>query len=791
MRRCSHASRSRAGGTLLLVLLGGLFLFPTLASAQEATSTTSSSPVATSSLPDSLPAPTGLGTGTVSTSSTLGAATSSTSAEVATSSAPIVRSLSVAAAKVPTPAPPKILEASIYYPSLQAGNTGSPSSRHQTALKKGDQTYVVVTVQDDSVPEVTAALKSLSGSTTTQPLPDVFDYSNSNLGTARIHQFQSDLFTVSATAKYATTTMPISVTDALGRRLTMRIPVTIDNTLPTLRIDTSKVATSTDGDGDSLFLSGSADGVGTPAHVSSFTIEEILKRGGYGPSFLGDIAGQSRGESLNAISSGRFTDIAVPLDTPEELFPDGMGVRVTMTLQDEAGNKVSTTSTAFFPQAASTAASNVLFLPGVLASRLYTKTLGVEDLLYEANTDLDLAGIALRENGTSPNKIYTKEDDIIDYAFPLTSPFTDANEVYGPFIDYMNSLVADGTIHAWKPYAYDWRYDVFDIVKNGTYTKMKDGTYKQLYLTDTLQQLASSSPTGKVTIIAHSNGGLLAKALLATLAKDHPEKLALIDKVIMVATPQYGTPKDIAVMLHGDESDIGIFTSAGKARTVAYNLPSFYGLLPSDAYFKTVSTPPILFSNDELGLKYQSAFGPSIDSESELERFLTDSLGVTTDMPKNLATPLPLRDDLIQKEQATHAKLDVPWSFSTIPLTQIVGWGQDTISQLTYTTTYAKSCPIVGAPCVKVPRVGHALAYTQDGDGTVVTPSAVGKSGSIFYFDAKSYKDSTKIDLVHRNILSSGPILTVVRSVLTNSVVKSPYIQTSIPTTGKSPLLTR
>ena len=80
-------------------------------------------------------------------------------------------------------------------------------------------------------------------------------------------------------------------------------------------------------------------------------------------------------------------------------------------------------------------------------------------------------------------------------------------------MQYMDALVATGTIKAWKPFAYDWRYSVDDVAGNGTQyqTEIKN-------VVDEIEQLASNSYTGKVTIVGHSNGGLLAKAVMMRLA---------------------------------------------------------------------------------------------------------------------------------------------------------------------------------------------------------------------------------------------------------------------------------
>ena len=57
--------------------------------------------------------------------------------------------------------------------------------------------------------------------------------------------------------------------------------------------------------------------------------------------------------------------------------------------------------------------------------------------------------------------------------------------------------------------------------------------------------------------------------------------------------PQTGTPKAIAVLLHGYQEALlsGIIVKTSTARTLAENLPAAYNLLPSEKYFYDVATP--------------------------------------------------------------------------------------------------------------------------------------------------------------------------------------------------------
>ncbi|PIR83233.1 hypothetical protein COU19_01425 [Candidatus Kaiserbacteria bacterium CG10_big_fil_rev_8_21_14_0_10_56_12] len=224
--------------------------------------------------------------------------------------------------------------------------------------------------------------------------------------------------------------------------------------------------------------------------------------------------------------------------------------------------------------------SDVLFLPGFEGSRLYYRdVLHREHQVWEPDVFTDIPYLKMNADGTSKYPLYTK--DIIGtiqehnpLATKIANTFGKNLDVYKSFTTYLDTLVASSTFkfQHWQSYPYDWRYDVRDIVNNGTTTMMPDGTIKQVYLKDTIIAMASSSPTGRVTLVAHSDGGLLAKAAAISFGADAPK---YIDHIIMVGTPQLGTPSDIAAMLHGDEQEagMGMVIDAHGARAVADTLP--------------------------------------------------------------------------------------------------------------------------------------------------------------------------------------------------------------------------
>jgi len=220
--------------------------------------------------------------------------------------------------------------------------------------------------------------------------------------------------------------------------------------------------------------------------------------------------------------------------------------------------------------------SNVLFLPGVKASRLYRPQTvgGEENKLWEPGGNGDIEDLFLNPDGTSiRDDVYTR--DILDAHFSFGN-----GDVYKEFSDFMKDEVGTGLINAWEPAPYDWRLALDDILKSGAQT---GDNISYLTATDTpyiiqqLKNLAATSKSGKVTIIGHSNGGLVAKALVDKLRETEEEDL--VDKIIFVGVPQTGTPKAIAVLLHGYQEALlqGLLVKTSTARTQTVRGPSRWG----------------------------------------------------------------------------------------------------------------------------------------------------------------------------------------------------------------------
>ena len=435
--------------------------------------------------------------------------------------------------------------------------------------------------------------------------------------------------------------------------------------------------------------------------------------------------------------------------------------------------------------------SNVLFLPGLQASRLYQGN----NRLWEPNRNMDVEKLYMNAYvGSIYTDIYTQ--DLIDEAYGFSL------NIYKRFIDFMDAeVVGKGLIHAWKASPYDWRMDLEALMSRGTEQNGKiyyaNGLTDTPYILETIDALMRSSDSGKVTIIGHSMGGLVARVLIDTVRDpSHPyhHLYERIDQLIMVATPQLGTPAAIEGLLHGDRQQIGIrdwgfIVDEERARELGENMPSAYQLLPSKEYFKSVAAPVLSFRDSLFdGIKNMEELkhraGTSIDSHDDLYTFLLGDNGKREEpAPNNEEYPNVLKQHLLDSAVALHDRIDRRALPSHIDLTQIVGWGQKTIRGIAY------SCPLL--TCAgSIDRLDRDILFTKEGDGTVVIPSAVGSGGSTYYLDLDEYNSWWEFqrNRAHADILETEPVQDLIQALIqhTRGIAPPEYVSQSKPMQTKS-----
>lgn len=374
-----------------------------------------------------------------------------------------------------------------------------------------------------------------------------------------------------------------------------------------------------------------------------------------------------------------------------------------------------------------TGVSNVMFLPGIKGSSLYEEnpvcvivSILCDIPLWLPLSDLSAPELYMNEDGSSRRAVYAKDEDILAHAY--------GRPLYNAFINDMDARATDGDWE-WKAIAYDWRRSLGDIVQNGTQQEERvyfEDTTNTPYILDHLRRLASSSATGKVTLVTHSNGGLVAKKLMREIGDTETSRL--IDAVILVGVPQSGAPRAIASLLFGDSESlpgIGVlpelFMSAAHARTFGLLAPMAYHLLPSPAYTEAVQDPNhplITFGEGLLLSSARAVFGERISSFAELREFLIGADGRTVPEEEDLRSPAVVKPSLISYAVQEHALLDSWLPPAGVVVYEIAGWGADTLSGI---ELFERELP---ARTGTSTQLLHRPQFVEDGDGTVPIPSA-------------------------------------------------------------------
>ncbi len=369
--------------------------------------------------------------------------------------------------------------------------------------------------------------------------------------------------------------------------------------------------------------------------------------------------------------------------------------------------------------------SNILFLPGLQSSRLFSNgLLGTENQLWEPNRNKDAQKLYLNKEGKSITKnVYAKEIISETNILPVAKI-----PIYKSFISNMDALVASGTIKQWQSLPYDWRLSLEDV-----YIKSDIG--------NVVSGLASTSLSGKVTVISHSNGGLLAKYVLAQLEKSQKEHL--IDKVLFVAVPHFGTPKAIASLLYGEDQAIagGVIMSKTTAKGLSENMPSAFNLLPSQKYFNgsnnnVITTPTT-----------------TVDSVLKLNSFLS-----------------PQNQSLLSSANTVHSWLDNWQPPNGIGTYQIIGDNLSTLLGLSYVKLANGS-------------LDHQPITTKRGDGTVVYHSALADFASTTKMvDMRKESADLKKNVTHAAILEIPSVNTCIASFISNGLCPKLAQASTLPT---------
>lgn len=390
--------------------------------------------------------------------------------------------------------------------------------------------------------------------------------------------------------------------------------------------------------------------------------------------------------------------------------------------------------------------SSVLFLPGLEASQLFLNEkspvggITFNNQLWEPNRNKDVQKLFLTATGSSTNpNIYSGS--------PLGKVFG-VFGVYDNFMNFLDTEVNNGIFKEWKAFGYDWRKSIDEVVLG----KERKATTTESLL-GVVADLASRSATGKVTIIAHSNGGLVAKYLVGTL--ENMGKSNLIDKVISVAVPYLGTPQAVAGILHGDNQELakGFILRQSTARDLGLNMSSAYSLLPSTVYFEKFLGPTIVFASDRVTGINNGTYPRTVNDVLSQNSFLTDKNNSRmTPVSSDVDSPAKGNAALVSAATLLHGIIDpLVWP-AEVAKFAIVGWNKKTTKNIFYDKDGS-----------------HEASTTNMGDGTVVSQSAAYNDGRVGSVDLDKLSSTDAKNFVHANILEASAIQKMIELAIQNT----------------------
>lgn len=355
--------------------------------------------------------------------------------------------------------------------------------------------------------------------------------------------------------------------------------------------------------------------------------------------------------------------------------------------------------------------SSVLFLPGIMGSSLYENG----QKLWEPSSEEAVERLYLDQAGKSINDI--EVGGVIE---TFDGPMVFNIDIYKSFLGGLSEKKSSGFLSDYSAYGYDWRQSLEDILADNS-------------LETELRSLAASSKTSKVTIVAHSNGGLLAKALINKLGDEASD---LVDQIILVGVPQLGTPQAIGALLHGYDSGIPLRYSSAIARDFALNAPFAYNLLPHYDYYNSagasVGEPLVTFEEGEATQAFIDTYGYSVTNDTELRDFLLGIEGREVPRFDDLLNLAKANADLLDEAKDEYSNIDSGWlPPSGIKVHQIAGTGVLTVAGIKYSTvkdclsTQLNSGGVWSCDYSGQDKLAYSPVRVWDGDKTVIEPSAL------------------------------------------------------------------
>ncbi len=219
----------------------------------------------------------------------------------------------------------------------------------------------------------------------------------------------------------------------------------------------------------------------------------------------------------------------------------------------------------------------VIFLPGVAGSYLYEKDTVSDDMLWPLAPIDDRADLFLKDDGITP-----KTEGVKIVPGDILRSSVEKLNFYGSMIKFLESKGYKQGKDLFV-FPYDWR------LHNTLHLKALDKI---------VDDALFKANAEKVILIAHSMGGLIARAYVNSLGAEK------VDTLITMGTPFYGAVKPYYALVSG--YDFGNDSvNPGLMKVLAQNAPSVYEILPRIPFVKDEKTQEPLSLDDTYLIAYK------------------------------------------------------------------------------------------------------------------------------------------------------------------------------------------
>jgi hypothetical protein len=443
-------------------------------------------------------------------------------------------------------------------------------------------------------------------------------------------------------------------------------------------------------------------------------------------------------------------------------------------------------------------ASSVLFLPGIMGSRLYEEGTQCGDFgevqeRWFSKDSCEQLRLKTTFLGESVNELFTTADQssIVDETLGLN--------LYKSFLKNIEDMKNEEVIRDFKALPYDWRLMLEDVIKSSEvdgriFADSVDSIQEGL-LYQTIQGMAAESFSGKVSIVAHSNGGLLSKDFLYRLEQEDDPLLDKIDNLFLVGVPQSGTPESVVSLLHGSSIGGGFVLDQETGRELVNLMPALHHLLPSEDYFASniaADFPVISFQSGELTSIWAEEFGGEIKTLNTLHKFMSKDSGRAKPNKTDLSQPEVVDGFLLNYANTTHTIQSAWVPPENLQVHQLAGTGVQTPVALTYFTDLecVSRSIAAGFKCTEyAPKLGYRITKVDAGDGTVAFPSATAMSDSDqvkhIIIDLFEYNDD-KVNRKHRDLLEIEDVQNYIADYIVTSLDSEYEYLSRIPVTSQN-----